>query len=52
MKSRCLLTSILLAACARSKESPSTPVATSENLEPILLLCSIADRHQKQKAEI
>ena len=49
---RYLLTFIYLATCVRSKESPSIPVATQDNLEPILPLCSIADQHQKQKDEI
>ena len=50
--SRYLLASLLLAACVGYKESPSIPLATPDNLEPILLLCSVADQHQKQKDEI
>ena len=36
----------------RCKESPPILLATPDNLKPILLLCSIADQHQKQKDEI
>ena len=50
--SRYLLPSLLLAACFRSKKSPSIPLDTPDNLEAILLLCSVADQHQKQKDEI
>ena len=50
--SRYLLASLLLAACIRSNEGPSIPLATPDNLEPIVLLCSVADQHQKQKDEI
>ena len=50
--SRYLLASLLLAACVKSKESPSIPVPTPDNIEHIVLLCSVADQHQKQKDEI
>ena len=45
------LTPLFLAACVRSKESLSIPLATQDILEPILLLHSV-DQHQKQKDEI
>ena len=47
--SRHSLTALILAACVRSKESLYIPVTMPDNLEPILLLRSVADQHQKQK---
>ena len=52
INSQYLLASLHVAACVRSKESSSIPLTTPDNREPVLLLCSFANQHQKQKDEI